>query len=100
MYTHARTHTHTHTHTHTQVGPLQFLVLDEADRLMDLGFEQDIQKICDYVKAKRDDFLRARLQTVLVSATLDAKVCFVSSARCGSLVLISSAGSPRISHPR
>jgi len=46
------------------VDPIQFLVLDEADRLMDLGFEKDIAKICDYVKTKRDDFLRSRLQTV------------------------------------
>lgn len=39
------------------MDPIQFLVLDEADRLMDLGFEKDIAKICDYVKTKRDDFL-------------------------------------------
>ena len=44
-------------HQSLKVDPIQFLVLDEADRLMDLGFEKDIAKICDYVKTKRDDFL-------------------------------------------
>ena len=56
------------------LGPIQFFVLDEADRLMDLGFEKDISKICTYVRERRSPEVRSRLQTVLVSATLDKHV--------------------------
>src|SRR5690606_16386090 len=43
-------------------GHLQFLVLDEADHLLELGFLPDVQKIISYVPARR--------QTLLFSATL------------------------------
>ena len=45
-------------------------MLDEADRLMDLGFEKDITKICDFVKTKRDSFVRSRLQVLTRPAGL------------------------------
>ena len=62
------------------MDPIQFLVLDEADRLMDLGFEKDIAKICDYVKTKRDDFLRSRLQTVRAAVEMNCIQAQVSAA--------------------
>jgi ATP-dependent RNA helicase RhlE len=40
---------------------IQFLVLDEADRMLDLGFIDDIKKVAEYLPAKR--------QTLLFSAT-------------------------------
>ena len=40
---------------------IQFLVLDEADRMLDLGFIDAIQKVAEYLPAKR--------QTLLFSAT-------------------------------
>jgi ATP-dependent RNA helicase RhlE len=40
---------------------IQFLVLDEADRMLDLGFIDDIKQVAEYLPAKR--------QTLLFSAT-------------------------------
>eukprot|EP00808_Paulinella_micropora_P014493 g19175.t1 len=60
---------------HTQafeLSALRFLVLDEADRLLDLGFEKDIKEILQLLDLKRGK-AQERRQTVLVSATLQHK---------------------------
>jgi ATP-dependent RNA helicase DDX41 len=44
----------------------RYLVLDEADRLIDLGFEEDIRNVIDYIKDQR--------QTLLFSATMPKKI--------------------------
>jgi len=44
----------------------KYLCLDEADRLIDLGFEEDIRQIFDHFKYQR--------QTVLFSATMPLKI--------------------------
>ncbi|KAL5718405.1 RNA helicase [Ranunculus cassubicifolius] len=49
---------------------LKMLILDEADRLLDLGFRKDIEKIVDCVPRKR--------QSVLLSATIPKEVRRVS----------------------
>ena len=48
------------------LSSLEHLVLDEADRMMDMGFSDDILKIVNYLPAKR--------QTVLFSATMPPKI--------------------------
>lgn len=45
---------------------LQFLVLDEADRMLDMGFQDDINKILQTLPAKR--------QNLLFSATMPEKI--------------------------
>lgn len=44
----------------------RYLVLDEADRMVDLGFEEDVRKIFSYFKSQR--------QTLLFSATMPLKI--------------------------
>lgn len=51
----------------------RYLTLDEADRLIDLGFEEDIREVFDHFKAQR--------QTLLFSATMPKKIqAFARSA--------------------
>lgn len=51
----------------------KYIALDEADRLIDLGFEEDIRAIFDFFGAQR--------QTLMFSATMPAKIQqFASSA--------------------
>ncbi|KAH7298380.1 hypothetical protein KP509_25G040400 [Ceratopteris richardii] len=51
----------------------KYLTLDEADRLIDLGFEEDIREVFDHFKAQR--------QTLLFSATMPKKIqTFAKSA--------------------
>ncbi|MBT0810228.1 DEAD/DEAH box helicase [Litoribacter ruber] len=50
---------------------LQHLILDEADRMMDMGFSEDLLKIVTYLPKNR--------QTVLFSATMPAKIRQFSS---------------------
>ena len=45
---------------------VEYLVLDEADRMLDMGFIQDVQKIVSYVPQKR--------QTMLFSATVPKEI--------------------------
>lgn len=45
---------------------LQYLVLDEADRMLDMGFHDDIMKIVGYLPKER--------QTVMFSATMPPKI--------------------------
>lgn len=63
------------------VSKVRWLVLDEGDRLMELGFEQDIQKIVSVmnlrsrkVQEKNVPGLPAKRTTVLCSATIKADV--------------------------
>lgn len=51
---------------YVQITHLQYLVLDEADRMLDMGFYDDIMKIISFLPAKR--------QNLLFSATMPGKI--------------------------
>ncbi|MBL4645442.1 MAG: DEAD/DEAH box helicase [Alphaproteobacteria bacterium] len=51
---------------HINLGQVEYLVLDEADRMLDMGFIRDIQKILAYLPKVR--------QTLMFSATMPASV--------------------------
>jgi len=51
---------------------LEYLVLDEADRMLDIGFHDDIMKIITYLPKKR--------QTPMFSATMDPEIRKLASS--------------------
>jgi ATP-dependent RNA helicase RhlE len=51
---------------HVRLNAVEFLILDEADRMLDMGFINDIRKICAMVPTQR--------QTLLFSATISSEI--------------------------
>lgn len=58
---------------------LQWLVIDEADRLLEMGFERDVRRIIEHIKKLNSANEKIsenceRLRTVLLSATLTSGI--------------------------
>jgi ATP-dependent RNA helicase DeaD len=51
---------------HLDITQLEYVILDEVDRMLDIGFRDDIRKILGYVRSKH--------QTIFVSATYDDEI--------------------------
>ncbi len=51
---------------HLDLSQIEYIILDEVDRMLDIGFRDDIRKILSRVPKKR--------QTVFVSATIDQEI--------------------------
>jgi ATP-dependent RNA helicase RhlE len=54
------------------LNSVEHLILDEADRMLDMGFINDIKRICAYLPAKR--------QSLLFSATLSTEIKKLASS--------------------
>ncbi|GJS47759.1 DEAD-box ATP-dependent RNA helicase 35 [Tanacetum coccineum] len=67
-----------------RLGGRVYLTLDEADRLVDLGFEDDIREVFDHFKALR--------QTLLFSATMPAKIQNFSRSALVKLITVNVGG--------
>lgn len=57
-----------------RLNRVTFLVLDEADRMLDMGFEKEIKKILDQVRPDR--------QTLMWSATWPKEVQELAHSYC------------------
>ena len=58
-----------------QVSDLKYLILDEADRLIDMGFEEQVSKIIKLLDEKSEGGDRSsRRQTIMLSATMHSGV--------------------------
>ncbi|MCA8912505.1 MAG: DEAD/DEAH box helicase [Planctomycetes bacterium] len=57
-----------------KLDKVEVLVLDEADRMLDMGFIHDVRKICNRVPQKR--------QTLFFSATMPAAVAELANTLC------------------
>ena len=58
-----------------QVSDLKYLILDEADRLIDMGFEEQVSKIIQLLDKKGEMGDRStRRQTIMLSATMHSGV--------------------------
>jgi len=61
-----------HNQGHVQLGGVEMLVLDEADRMLDMGFLPDVRRIVGEMPEKR--------QTLLFSATMSREITALASS--------------------
>ncbi|KNH03991.1 ATP-dependent RNA helicase DDX31-like protein [Perkinsela sp. CCAP 1560/4] len=69
---------------------LQYLVVDEADRTLDEGFEADLRQLKSYLDEKQSYFGAVIRKKVLVSATLSEKILDLSYFILDNPKLVSS----------
>ena len=71
----------------TNLARVTYLALDEADRMLDMGFEAQVRSLCDGVRPDR--------QTALFSATMPARVRARATTSSRSILARTTARSVR-----
>jgi ATP-dependent RNA helicase RhlE len=101
---------------HVDLSEVEFFVLDEADRMLDMGFMRDVRRIVSLLPAQRQSlFFSATLAPPIVklaqsilrnpvsvtiepevttSAKVEQRVCFVSKENKSTLLMQCLAGQP------
>ena len=69
---------------------VKLLVLDEADRLLDMGFEQQLRDLFNLLQQQTTE----RVQTILLSATLSQEIQQLATNLLPSSILISCGRNP------
>ena len=67
---------------------IDFLILDEADQMLDMGFKDEMDKVFDGIKDQRDPSKEYRLQTLLFSATMPGWVKDVAQKKMTNPITI------------
>ena len=87
------------------VGQVRWVVLDEGDRLVELGFEEDIKKLFTALDSRKSDLVSASIEhvavelpdrrtTILCSATMKAEVQRLGSIGLREAITIEPDSSP------
>jgi ATP-dependent RNA helicase DDX31/DBP7 len=70
------------------VSAVEFIALDEADRLLDMGFEKDVKAIIATLKTRASRAAADKRQVMLVSATLSVQIEHLASFVLKNPVLV------------